>query len=119
MNIEQQSQAIETIHSTLTNYVGQRLRVRADLGRSKVVENDGVLTQTHPRLFIMEVDCKRGRTSRQSYQYADVLTGSVELSQGGQLIIDKRDFLPTADEEDDFVPLTLPDEDGGETMIAL
>ena len=37
----------------------------------------------HPQLFILEVDRKRGRTSRQSYQYVDVLTGMVELSQGG------------------------------------
>ena len=32
----------------------------------------------------MEVDRKRGRTARQSYQYVDVLTGMVELSQNGE-----------------------------------
>ena len=40
--------------------------------------------QVHPQLFILEVDRKRGRTSRQSYQYVDVLTGMVELSQNGE-----------------------------------
>ena len=34
-------------------------------------------SQVHPQLFIMEVDRKRGRTARQSYQYVDVLTGMV------------------------------------------
>ena len=64
--------------------MGQRLKVRANMGRSKIVESEGVLTQVHPQLFIMEVDRKRGRTARQSYQYVDVLTGMVELSQNGE-----------------------------------
>ena len=54
------------------------------MGRSKIVESEGVLMQVHPQLFIMEVDRKRGRTARQSYQYVDVLTGMVELSQNGE-----------------------------------
>lgn len=54
------------------------------MGRSKIVESEGVLMQVHPQLFIMEVDRKRGRTARQSYQYVDVLTGTVELSQNGE-----------------------------------
>lgn len=32
----------------------------------------------------MEVKRKRGASARQSYQYVDVLTGMVELSQDGQ-----------------------------------
>lgn len=54
------------------------------MGRSKIVESEGVLMQVHPQLFIMEVKRKRGASARQSYQYVDVLTGMVELSQDGQ-----------------------------------
>ena len=84
MDLAQQAQIIDRIHDTLNDFVGQRLKVRANMGRSKIVESEGVLTQVHPRLFIMEVDRKRGRTARQSYQYVDVLTGTVELSQNGE-----------------------------------
>lgn len=84
MDLAKQAQIVDSIHDTLTDFVGQRLKVRANMGRSKIVESEGVLTQVHPRLFIMEVDRKRGRTARQSYQYADVLTGTVELSQDGE-----------------------------------
>ena len=70
----------------LDEFVGQRLSVRANMGRSKIVESEGVLIQVHPQLFIMEVDRKRGRKARQSYQYVDVLTGTVELSQNGEAI---------------------------------
>ena len=79
MDLAKQARIVESIHDTLDDFVGQRIKVRANM-----VESEGVLTQVHPRLFIMEVERKRGRTARQSYQYADVLTGTVELSQGGE-----------------------------------
>ncbi|MGI6591037.1 MAG: Veg family protein [Eggerthellaceae bacterium] len=88
MNLAKQSTIIESIHDTLDGLVGQRLQVRADMGRSKIMESEGVLTQVHPQLFIMEVDRKRGRKMRQSYQYVDVLTGMVTLSQNGESLFD-------------------------------
>lgn len=84
MNLTQQAKIVDSIHDTLCDFVGQRLKVRVNMGRSKIIENEGVLMQVHPQLFIMEVDCKRGRTARQSYQYVDVLTGTVKLSQNGE-----------------------------------
>ena len=98
-DLAQQAKIVDSIHDTLNDFVGQRLKVRANMGRSKIVESEGVLTQVHPRLFIMEVDRKRGRTARQSYQYVDVLTGTVELSQNGEpifepFVIDNPDELP-------------------------
>ena len=84
MDLAEQAKIVDSIHDTLSGYVGQRIRVRANMGRSKIIESEGTLTQVHPRLFIMEMDRKRGRTARQSYQYVDVLTGTVELSQGGE-----------------------------------
>ncbi len=88
MDLEKQAQIIDTIHDTLSNYVGQKLRVRANMGRSKIIENEGVLLQVHPQLFIMEVQRKRGASARQSYQYVDILTGMVELSQEGEPLFD-------------------------------
>ena len=84
MDLAQQAQLVDSIHDKLSEYVGQKLKVRANMGRSKIIENEGTHTQVHPKLFIMEMDRKRGRTARQSYQYVDVLTGTVELSQTGE-----------------------------------
>ena len=81
MDLAKQAQIVDSIHDTLHDFVGQRLKVRANMGRSKIVESEGTLMQVHPQLFIMEVDRKRGRTARQSYQYVDVLTGMVELAE--------------------------------------
>lgn len=88
MDLAKQAKIVDNIHDTLNDFIGQKIKVRANMGRSKIVENEGVLTQVHPRLFIMEIERKRGRTARQSYQYADVLTGMVELSREGVPIFD-------------------------------
>ena len=68
------------IYETLTGYVGQPIRVRANMGRSKIVEREGTLVQAHRSLFLVETNEKRGRKARRSYQYVDVLTGMVELT---------------------------------------
>lgn len=89
MDLAKQAQIITNIHDTLSDFVGQKLRVRANMGRSKIVESEGVLMQVHPQLFVMEVQRKRGASARQSYQYVDILTGMVELSQNGEPLFGK------------------------------
>ena len=77
---------VEDIHEKLTSMIGQRVKVRANMGRTRVVERMGTIKTVHPAVFIVEVDERRGRKSRQSYQYVDVLTGTVELfdSESGE-----------------------------------
>lgn len=79
MDLAHQATIVTRIHDTLADQQGKRLKVKANMGRSKIIECEGVLTQAHPQLFIMEVERKRGRITRQSYQYVDILTGTVEL----------------------------------------
>lgn len=79
-DITKQARTVSDIHNTLVAYTGKRLRVRANMGRSKIIERTGTLTQAHKSLFIVETEEKRGRKGRQSYQYVDVLTGMVELT---------------------------------------
>ena len=59
MDLAKQAKIVDSIHDTLHDFVGQRLKVRANMGRSKIVESEGVLMQVHPQLFILEVDRKR------------------------------------------------------------
>ena len=80
MELSKQAAMVNDIHQRLVELTGSRLKLKANLVRSKIIEREGTLLQAHPSLFIVEIDEKRGRTSRQSYQYVDVLTGTVELS---------------------------------------
>lgn len=103
MDLVKQAGIVDSIHDTLDDFVGKRIKVRANMGRSKIVENEGILTQVHPRLFILEVERKRGAKARHSFQYADILTGMVEVSENGEPIFGE--FI----EEDDPAPEPLPE----------
>ena len=70
---------VDEIQERLAQMVGERVRVKANMGRTRVIERMGTIKTVHPSVFIIEVTERRGRTSRQSYQYVDVLTGTVEL----------------------------------------
>lgn len=70
---------VDEIKGRLRDLEGQRVKVRANMGRSRIVERAGTLVHVHPSLFVVEVEERRGRTARQSYQYVDILTGTVEL----------------------------------------
>ena len=70
---------VDEIRDRLVDLKGKRLKVKANMGRSRIVERAGTLVNVHPSLFIVEGEERRGRTARQSYQYVDVLTGTVEL----------------------------------------
>lgn len=97
MNLEEQAKIVDTIHDTLAEHLGEKLQVRANMGRSKIMELEGTLAQIHPRLFIIDIERKRGRIARQSYQYVDILTGVVELYQD-----DKPLFEPFVDDQGDM-----------------
>lgn len=81
---------IDTIRDELGALAGSRIKVRANMGRSRIVERTGTLIAVHPQLFVVEVEERRGRTARQSYQFVDVLTGTVELydTDTGERILD-------------------------------
>lgn len=89
---------IEEIQELLGGMVNQRVKVKANMGRTRVIERMGVIKSVHPAVFVVEVTERRGRTSRQSYQYVDVLTGTVELfdPETGEYI-----FTPAVDQTDE------------------
>jgi uncharacterized protein Veg len=53
--------------------------LRANRGRRKTFEKEGVLESTYPSIFIVRVD-ENNYFQRLSFSYADVLTETVELS---------------------------------------
>ena len=57
---------VDDIHEKLTDMVGDRVKVKANMGRTRVVERMGTIKSVHPAVFIVEVDERRGRKSRQS-----------------------------------------------------
>ncbi|HHY45689.1 MAG TPA: Veg protein [Firmicutes bacterium] len=71
---------LDRIKKDVDSFVGKKVRLKANQGRKKIVELEGVLESTYPKLFVIKLNEKPGITKRVSYTYADLLTESVELS---------------------------------------
>ncbi|KGX85472.1 biofilm formation stimulator Veg [Pontibacillus litoralis] len=70
------------IKQALDGQIGNRLTLKANGGRRKTIERSGILAETYPAVFIVELDQEQNSFERVSYSYADVLTETVELSFG-------------------------------------
>jgi len=70
--------ALEQIKRDIEAHVGKPVRLRANRGRRKVIEAEGIIEKTYPKVFVIKLD-KDNAIKRLSYTYADVLTETVEL----------------------------------------
>jgi len=70
---------LDLIKQDLEANVGKHVKLRANRGRRKVIEAEGILEQTYPKVFVIRLDAKSSPVKRVSYSYADVLTETVEL----------------------------------------
>ncbi|NLJ74767.1 MAG: Veg protein [Firmicutes bacterium] len=78
---------LELIKLDLESYVGKRVKLKANRGRRKVIEAEGVIENTYPKIFVVKLD-KSHSVRRMSYTYADVLTKTVELTVDDNIIGD-------------------------------
>ena len=72
------------IKRDLDLHVGERIRLKANKGRKKVVEREGVLERTYPNIFVVKIQETDTGERRVSYSYADLLTEAVELVVFGE-----------------------------------
>jgi uncharacterized protein Veg len=70
--------AISEIKKDLETFVGSKIRLKANRGRNRIIEKEGVLESTYPNIFVVKLN-ERKVERRVSYSYADVLTETVEL----------------------------------------
>ncbi|NLO20973.1 MAG: Veg protein [Syntrophomonadaceae bacterium] len=70
--------AISDIKRDLESFVGSKIRLKANRGRNRIIEKEGVLESIYPNIFVIKID-ERKVERRVSYSYADVLTETVEL----------------------------------------
>ncbi len=67
------------IRRKLEPHVGEKIKLKANRGRRKTFEKEGVLESTYPSIFVIRVD-ETNYYQRFTFSYADVLTETVELS---------------------------------------
>jgi uncharacterized protein Veg len=78
--------AISEIKKDLEFFVGSKIRLKANRGRNRIIEREGVLESIYPNIFVVRLN-ERKIERKVSYTYADVLTETVEL-----FVYDKQDL---------------------------
>ena len=58
----------------------QRVQVKVNLGRNKIMRFSGVLSGVYPALFTIQPD-EKGFLGKTVYSYSDVLCGNVKLTK--------------------------------------
>ncbi len=74
---------LKSIKEGLDQQLGKKIMLTAQAGRKKVTERRGVLTETYPSVFVVELDQDEHKFDRVSYSYTDILTQSVEIEFPG------------------------------------
>ena len=71
---------IRKVKSSVDKNIGNKVKIRANRGRHKIDVTEGVISETYPSIFLVEVINKLDdSTQKMSYSYTDVLTNDVQM----------------------------------------
>lgn len=73
------TKSILDIRNELDEYVGKPVKLVAYESRNRITEKAGTLSKTYPSVFVVEIGEDQESIDRVSYNYIDVLTGTVIL----------------------------------------
>ena len=73
----EKNRTLANIRKDIENHVGEKVTLKANGGRKKILVNDGVIESVHPSIFVVRLESDPQRTV--TYSYSDVLTKTVSL----------------------------------------
>ncbi|MBB6622585.1 Veg family protein [Clostridium gasigenes] len=68
---------IATIKRDIEGHLGEKVTLKANGGRKKILVNNGVIESVYPSIFVVRLESDNERTV--TYSYSDVLTNTVQL----------------------------------------
>ena len=71
---------IAKIKRDVESFIGKKVRLKANRGRKKTFEKEGILEKAYSNIFVVKVTESPEFTRRISYSYSDILTDTVELT---------------------------------------
>ena len=66
---------VASIKKDLQAHIGSQIQVVVQIGSKR----KGILTQTYPAVFVVDLDPEENAFERVSYSYSDILTKTVEI----------------------------------------
>lgn len=71
---------IRKVKLSVDKNIGNRVKIRANRGRHKIDVTEGVISETYPSIFLVEVINALDDTKQKiSFSYTDVLTNDVQM----------------------------------------
>jgi len=71
---------IRKVKSSVDKNIGNKVKIRANRGRHKIDITEGIIRETYPSIFLVEVVNKiDDSTQKISFSYTDVLTNDVQM----------------------------------------
>ncbi|ARC86845.1 hypothetical protein U732_2589 [Clostridium argentinense CDC 2741] len=77
----QRRDVLTSIKKDIERHVGEKVTLKANGGRRKILINDGILEKTYDSIFVIRLENGSQRTV--TYSYSDVLTKTVQLVFAG------------------------------------
>ncbi|HMA60578.1 MAG TPA: Veg family protein [Halanaerobiales bacterium] len=69
---------LSEIRRNISQYKGKEVIIKADRGRRRSINKEGILDETYDNIFIVKIQ-ESEQERHLSFSYADLLTDSVEL----------------------------------------
>lgn len=71
---------IRRVKFSVDQNIGSKVKIRANRGRHKIDVTEGIIRETYPSVFLVEVENKMDDTTQNiSFSYTDVLTKDVQM----------------------------------------
>lgn len=75
------SATVGNVRRAVSKHIGSKVLVKSNLGRHKYDITEGVITETYPCIFLVQVKNNDEDTVQTvSYSYTDVITRDVQLT---------------------------------------
>ncbi len=71
---------LSVIKHKMDDHIGQHVLVTSQIGRRKTTKRTGILRETFPAVFVVELDPGKANFERVSYSYTDILTKNIEIA---------------------------------------
>ncbi|TLQ18039.1 hypothetical protein FEZ41_10215 [Lentilactobacillus parafarraginis] len=71
---------LSVIKHRMDDHIGQHVLVTSQIGRRKTTKRHGILRETFPAVFIVELDPGKSSFERVSYSYTDILTKNIAVN---------------------------------------
>ena len=71
---------VARVRMDISRFIGSKVKLEANKGRSKAVITEGILENTYPSIFTIQLDNEEETKRTVSFSYTEILTRAVELT---------------------------------------